>query len=88
MFDIHSLVMLSVALPQSHLKPGALGVVVCIHGAGEAYEVEFITNDGQTVEVATIAANHLVKALGGGTVHWVDFPAAGLMPPRSGQGRR
>lgn len=86
MFDIHSLVMLSVALPQFHLKPGALGVVVYIHGAGEAYEVEFITNDGQTVEVATIAANHLVKALGGGPVHWVDFPAAGLYDEERAEG--
>ncbi|MEJ6004758.1 DUF4926 domain-containing protein [Paucibacter sp. AS339] len=62
MFEIYSLVMLSVALPQLQLKPGALGVVVYIHGAGEAYEVEFITNDGQTIAVATIASNHLRQA--------------------------
>lgn len=57
--EIYSQVILLVAPPPLHLKSGAHGVVVHVHGAGEAYEVEFMTDDGQTIAVATIASSHL-----------------------------
>ena len=59
MLEIYSQVVLSVALPTLPLKPGARGVVVHVHGAGEAYEVEFMTDDGQTLAVATVPSTHL-----------------------------
>ncbi len=59
MFEIYSQVVLSEALPLPQLKAGTQGVVVHVHGAGEAYEVEFMTEDGQTIAVATVASNQL-----------------------------
>jgi len=59
MFEMHSQVVLAVALPALRLEPGAVGVVVHVHGQGEACEVEFMTPDGQTIGVETVRAADL-----------------------------
>ncbi|MBA4342306.1 MAG: hypothetical protein C0423_09160 [Methylibium sp.] len=62
MFEIYSEVVLSVTLPLLHVKSGAQGVVVHVHGAGEAYEVEFMSDDGQNIAVATVLADELMQS--------------------------
>ena len=51
--------MLTKNLPEEVLEAGDVGLVVHIHHAGAAYEVEFITLTGQTVSVATVLPTQL-----------------------------
>jgi hypothetical protein len=41
------------------LQAGDVGVIVHIYSTGEAYEVEFFTLDGQTLDIMTIEASQL-----------------------------
>ena len=63
MLEEHSHVALTKPLPNLGLEPGAVGVVVHIHGQGSAYEVEFLTMDGHTIGVETVAASGLRQAM-------------------------
>ena len=51
----HDCVVLTADLPAEKLEAGDVGTVVHLHQGGVAYEVEFITLDGHTVAVATVA---------------------------------
>ena len=64
MLKEHSHVALTKRLPNLGLEPGAVGVVVHVHGQGSAYEVEFLTMDGHTIGVETVAASGLQQAIG------------------------
>lgn len=55
----HDQVVLACPLPALGLEPGDLGVVVHVHGTGSAYQVEFMTRDGRTIGVQTLAASQL-----------------------------
>jgi hypothetical protein len=52
-------VVLTRALPDLGLEAGDIGTVVLVHDNGAAFEVEFVTLDGDTHAVATITADHL-----------------------------
>lgn len=52
-------VVLTEDLPDLRLKSGDIGTVVLIHRGGEGYEVEFVTLDGATVAVVSVAANQV-----------------------------
>lgn len=54
MIEEHSNVILNEDLPEDGLFKGDVGVVVHVHQAGEAYEVEFLTMDGATFAVRTL----------------------------------
>ncbi len=41
-------------LPAHGLKRGDVGTAVLVHGAGEAFEVEFVGYDGHTVALVTL----------------------------------
>ena len=56
MIKEHESVVLVNDLPAAGLMAGDVGVVVHVYEAGNAYEVEFITLDGNTVAVETLAA--------------------------------
>lgn len=77
---VHQQVVLATPLPELGLEAGDVGVVVHVHRQGDAFEVEFLTLDGDTVAVATLAANH-VRA-----VYRDEIPKARLRIP-SGAGR-
>ena len=62
MLKEHSHVALTKRLPNLGLEPGAVGVVVHIHGQGSAYEVEFLTMDGHTIGVEAVDASGLRQA--------------------------
>jgi hypothetical protein len=50
-------VVLTRPLPEQGLEVGDVGVVVLVHKGGAAYEVEFLTLDGQTLAVVTLPAD-------------------------------
>ncbi|MEE4211289.1 MAG: DUF4926 domain-containing protein [Parvularcula sp.] len=56
MIEEHASVVLNRDLPERQLFRGDVGVVVHVHGDGEAYEVEFMTMSGATVAVCTLEA--------------------------------
>lgn len=61
-FDEHTQVVLKRPLPSLGLAPGDVGVVVHTYGKGAAYEVEFLSLDGNTIGVVTVAAADLDRA--------------------------
>ncbi len=50
----HDIVVLASDLETEGLKSGDVGTVVHVYPGGEAYEVEFMAWDGETVAVATL----------------------------------
>ena len=59
MYQEHSQIVLTSPLPALGLEPGDVGIVVHVHGAGAAYEVEFKSLDGRTIGVQTLDASQL-----------------------------
>ncbi len=59
MIKEHDCVVLTVDLPDDKLEAGDVGTVVHIHNGNIAYEVEFVTLDGHTVAITTVASNQL-----------------------------
>ena len=57
MIKEHDRVVLRSEIQKEGLKAGDVGTVVHVHKDGEAFEVEFITLDGETVAVATLLAS-------------------------------
>lgn len=49
-------VVLTAAVPSEDLVSGDVGTVVHIYPDGNAFEIEFMTTDGQTAAVATVEA--------------------------------
>jgi hypothetical protein len=58
----HTQVVLVHPVPGLGLNPGAVGVVVHIHGQGQAYEVEFMSPEGRTLGVQTLEAGDVRPA--------------------------
>ncbi len=58
----HSSVVLTEAIPSAGLEAGDVGVVVHVRRNGEAYEVEVLTLDGNTIAVETLAARQVRAA--------------------------
>ena len=52
-------VVLSRDLPELGLKRGDIGAVVHCYKSGEAFEVEFITGEGETVAVVTLSSKDM-----------------------------
>lgn len=59
MIKEHERIVLNVDLPGEGLEPGDVGTVVHIYPGGEAYEVEFMTLDGDTIAVVTLLASQV-----------------------------
>ena len=55
----HSQVVLTEDLPARNLNVGDIGVVIHVHADGAAYEVEFMTLEGETVCIETLEARQL-----------------------------
>ena len=56
---IHELdrVVLTTPVPAESLECGDVGTVVHVYADGKAFEIEFMTLDGQTAAVATVEAS-------------------------------
>jgi hypothetical protein len=63
MIEEHSNVILNEDLPEDGLYKGDVGAVVHAYRGGEAYEVEFLTMNGDTVAIRTLKAAQ-VQAVG------------------------
>ncbi|HVO44099.1 MAG TPA: DUF4926 domain-containing protein [Aggregatilineales bacterium] len=55
----HERIVLIDDLPDYHLQAGDVGTVVHVYAAGNAYEVEFFTLDGHTLDVVTVEAEQV-----------------------------
>jgi len=56
-------------LPAYGLIAGDVGTVVFVHADGAAYEVEFMTADGDTVAVETLTAKQVEPVAGAYILH-------------------
>lgn len=59
MINVRSNVVTNRPIPRMKLPAGATGVVVHVYPGGAAYEVEFISGEGQTLGVETMLAEEL-----------------------------
>jgi hypothetical protein len=59
MIKEHDRVVLKADIPREGLEAGDVGTVVHVHPKGEAFEVEFLTLEGETVSVTTVGASQL-----------------------------
>jgi hypothetical protein len=57
-------IVLEVDLPEFGLTKGDLGTAVLVHKGGHAFEVEFVTLDGETVVVTTLRTSQVRPARG------------------------
>ena len=57
-------VVLTRDIPEKKLKTGDVGTVVMVYKDGEAFEVEFMTLDGDTFALATLMAADVRPARG------------------------
>jgi hypothetical protein len=55
----HDRVVLTADLPGEKLAEGDVGTVVHVYRGGEAYEVEFVALDGETVAVVTLERSQI-----------------------------
>ena len=62
MFGEHDTVILTDTLKGDEgtkLFPGDAGCIIHVHGNGAAYVVEFAALDGETIDIATVAAGQI-----------------------------
>lgn len=59
MIKEHARVVLKADIPKEGLEAGDVGTVVHVHSNAEAFEVEFLTLEGETVSVTTVPAAEL-----------------------------
>jgi hypothetical protein len=55
----HERIILLDDLPNENLQAGDVGTVVHIHTQGEAYEVEFMALDGETIAITTLLSSQV-----------------------------
>lgn len=65
----HEQVVLTEDIPELGLQAGDVGVVVHVYLAGEVYEVEFLTLDGETAGIATLPAGRVRAVRKGDIAH-------------------
>ena len=53
----HDRVVLTAPVPDARLETGDVGTVVHVYANGNAFEIEFMTLDGQTAAVATVESS-------------------------------
>ena len=54
MYNEHDLIVLTTDLPDKGLITGDVGTIIHIHRNGEAFEVEFLSLEGDTVAITTV----------------------------------
>jgi len=53
------IVVLAKDLKEYHLERGDVGAVVHVYEGGKAYEVEFVTGEGETIAIATLPTSDI-----------------------------
>ncbi len=59
MIPEHERAVLTVDVPEYHLKAGDMGTVVHVYSTGKAYEIEFFTVEGETLDVVTVEVDQV-----------------------------
>lgn len=59
MFQELDSVVLRTDLSDYGLRAGDIGTIVLTHGAGEGYEVEFVTLQGETIAVVSVLSSQI-----------------------------
>ena len=59
MIGEHDRVVLTEDIAAESLKAGDIGTAVHVYSQGEAFEVEFVALDGETIAVVTVKASQL-----------------------------
>ncbi len=59
MIEEHERAVLLIDLPEYNLKAGDVGTVVHVYTDSAAYEIEFFTIDGHTLDVVTVEAGQV-----------------------------
>ena len=59
MIKEHDRVVLTAAIPGQGLVPGDVGTVVHIYDENKAFEIEFLSLDGETAAIATVDASNV-----------------------------
>lgn len=70
------MVVLAKDLENYHLKRGDVGAVVHVYESGKAFEVEFVTGEGETVAVATLSASDVRPMRRADILHVRPYAAA------------
>jgi hypothetical protein len=63
-------------LPAHGLVVGDIGTVVLVYRDGEAYEVEFVAANGETIALETLRADEVEPVVGYEILHARKLPAA------------
>lgn len=63
-------------LPAYGLVAGDIGTVVLVYRGGEAYEVEFVTANGETIALETLKSEDVEPVVGNEILHARKLPAA------------
>ena len=69
-------VVLTCDLPAHALTRGDVGTAVIVHGRGEAFEVEFVDYDGQTIALLTLERNQIRPLQRGDIPHVRELASA------------
>lgn len=69
MLKEHDRIVLTQDIPESGLRAGDVGTIVHIYRQGEAFEVEFLALDGETVAIATALASQVRPVSSGDITH-------------------
>ena len=80
MLEEHDRVVLTDDVADPALKAGDVGAIVHVHRDGEAFEVEFLTLDGDTVALATVSSSQVRPVTGANITHARDFRARAARP--------
>ena len=75
MIEEHDSVVLTHDLPRLGLVKGDVGIVVHVYAGGNAFEVEFLTYDGNTIAVETLEASAIRRAGTGDVPHARELAA-------------
>lgn len=75
MIKEHERAVLIVDLPENHLRAGDVGTIVHIYNDGAAYEIEFFTLDGRTLDVVTVEAEDVRPVSGRDVLHIRELSA-------------
>jgi hypothetical protein len=70
------LVALTADLRANDLVAGDIGTVVLVHGDSKGYEVEFMTSDGETIGVLSLAAKQIRPLSGHEVLHARELTTA------------
>jgi Domain of unknown function (DUF4926) len=69
-------IVLAKDLKEHHLKGGDVGAVVHVYESGKAFEVEFVTGEGETVAVETLSASDVRPMRRADILHFRSYATA------------